>query len=117
MNLTKFDKIVKWTAYSIEAAMVITIIALSIAVGAKNHKIKEYKAAMKYQSGIVDSLNRTVNDLWGQECIRVETSCIINNKGLVNVSQTNQISKTIATYTRGEVLMALDSLQSINNEK
>lgn len=117
MNVTKFEKIIKWIAYGIEAAMVITIIALSIAVGHKNKVIKQYKDAMNYQSEIVDSLNRTVKDLWSMDCIRVETSCIINNKGLVNVSQTNQISKTIATYTRGECLMALDSLQRVNNEK
>lgn len=117
MNVTKLDKIVKWVAYTIEAAMVITIIALSIAVGHKNKVIKQYKDAMNYQSEIVDSLNRTVKDLWSMDCIRVETSCIINNKGLVNVSQTNQISKTIATYTRGECLMALDSLQRVNNQK
>lgn len=117
MNVTKLDKIVKWIAYGIEAAMVITIIALSIAVGAKNHKIKEYKAAMKYQSGIVDSLNRTVNDLWGQDCIKVDVICNVQMKGMVNIQQSTQVAKSVATYTRGEVLMAMDSLNRINNEK
>lgn len=117
MNLSNFDKIVKWVRIGIEAAFLVVFVVLCIAVGAKNHKIKEYKAAMKYQSEIVDSLNRTVNDLWGQECVKVDVICNIQQKGVVNLNQSTQIAKSVATYTRGEVLMALDSLDRINNGK
>ena len=44
----------------------------------------------------------------------VNNTVVINQKGLVNTTQANQISKTVATYTREEVLHALDS---INNQK
>lgn len=117
MNLSKFDKAVKWIRIGIEAAFIAVFVILCVAVGAKNHKIKRYKDAMKYQSGIVDSLNRTVNDLWGQECIKVDVICNIQQKGVVNLNQSTQIAKSVATYTRGEVLMAMDSLKRANNQK
>ena len=101
----------------IEAAFIAVFVILCVAVAKKNQTIRRQKEALEFQCGVTDSLQRTVNDLASMDCIRVETSCIINNKGLVNVSQTNQISKTIATYTRGEVLMAMDSLKRANNDK
>lgn len=113
----KAFKAVKYIAYGLEAAFLVVFIILCIAVSHKNKVIGEYREALRYQCEITDSLNRTVNDLWGQECVRVETSCIINNKGLVNLNQTNQISKSIATYTRGEMVMALDSVRRANNVK
>lgn len=113
---TKIYRIAKWVTYGLLTAFLAVFVALCIAVGAKNHKIKEYKAAMKYQSEIVDSLNRTVNDLWGQECIHIESTIQLTQKGLINTSAANNISRSVNEITRGELLMALDSLQRMNNE-
>lgn len=108
-------KIVKWIRIGIEAAFVIVFIALSIAVGSKNRKINTLKKDLRSQTETVDSLKNRCDRLGEVDCITVETSCIINNKGLVNVAQTNQISKTVATYTKDEVLSAWDSLQVMKN--
>ena len=118
--MTLTEKTVKWVkgvAYGLEAAFLVVFIILCVAVGHKNAKIKEYWEALKFQCEVTESLQRAVNDMAGMECIRVETSCIINNKGLVNVAQTNQISRSVSSYTKGEVLAALDSLRAVNKGK
>lgn len=115
--MTTIYKWAKAIAYSLSAAFVAVFIILCIAVGVKNHKIKEYKEALKFQCEVTDSLQRTVNDLWGQECVKVDVICNIQQKGLVNVQQTTQVAKSVATYTRGEMVMALDSVRRANNEQ
>lgn len=111
----KAFKAVKYIAYTLEAAFLVVFVILCIAIAKKNATIKEYKEAMKYQSEIVDSLNQSVKDLWGMDCIKVDVICNIQQKGVVNVQQSTQVAKSVATYTRGEVLMALDSLKRANN--
>ena len=117
MNLTKFDKAVKWIRIGIEAAFIAVFVILCVAVGAKNHKIKQYREALKYQCEISDSLNQTVKDLWSMPAISVDVACNIQQKGLVNLQQTTQIARSVSEMTRGEVLMAMDSLQRVNNQK
>lgn len=104
---------IKWIRIGIEGAFLLTFILLCVAVGVKNKTIKRQKATIKAQTETVDSLQNRCDRLGAVDCITVETSCIINNKGLVNVAQTNQISKTVATYTRDEVLAAMDSLNNL----
>ena len=113
----KIKKIAKWITIGIEAAFIIVFVALCITVAKKNSTIKQYKEALKYQCEVTDSLNKTVNDLWGQECIRVDVICNVQQKGVVNFQQSTQVAKSVATYTRGEVLMAMDSLNRANNLK
>lgn len=114
MNISKFDKIVKCVAYGVLAAMVVTIIALSIAVGAKNRTIKAYRQQAKAKTEEYAGLQAYADSLAKLECVTVNNTVVINQKGLINTTQANQISKTVATYTREEVLHALDS---INNQK
>ncbi len=110
-------KVIKWIAYGIEAAIVALLIILCITVGAKNKKIKAYKATVKAQTETIDSLKAKCDQLWGMDCITVNTICNIQQKGLVNTTASTQISKSVAEYTRGEVLMALDSITKANNTK
>ena len=117
MNVTKLDKIIKWIAYGIETAMVITIIALGIAVGVKNKAIKGYKQQLKGQTEEYAGLQAYADSLAKLECVTVNNTVVIQQKGLVNTTQANLISKTVATYTREELVSALDSLNRINNEK
>lgn len=112
----KIYRIAKWVAYGLLTAFLAVFVALCIAVGAKNHKIKEYKQAMTYQTRIMDSLNSRCCDLEGMPVLSVEVQCNIQQKGLVNLQQTTQIARSIAEMTKGEVLAAMDSLQRMNNE-
>lgn len=111
----KIKKIAKWITIGIEAAFIIVFVALCITVAKKNSTIKQYKEALKYQCEISDSLNQTVKDLWTMPALSVEVQCQIQQKGLVNLQQTTQIARSIAETTRGEVLMAMDSLKRANN--
>lgn len=117
MNLTKLDKIVKWVAYGIEAAMVITIVALSIAVGAKNRTIKAYRQQLKAQTEEYAGIQAYADSLAKLECVSVANTIVVNQKGLVNTTAANQISRTVATYTREEIISALDSLRRVNNDR
>lgn len=107
MVITKGIRI---TCYAVIAAFILSYIALAVATGVQRHRINEYKEALTMQCAITDSLNHTVNDLWGQECIRVENTIQITQKGLVTVNQANNISRSVSEITRGELLMAMDSL-------
>lgn len=113
----KAFKAVKWTAYTLEAAFLVVFIILCVAVGAKNKTIKACKQQVKAQTETIDSLNCVVGRLWGMDCITVNTICNIQQKGLVNTTASTQISKSVAEYTRGEILMALDSVTRANNGK
>lgn len=112
----KAYKAIKWTAYAIEAAILVVFIILCVAVNKKNAKIREYRDALEYQCLITDSLNGTVKDLWSMPAISVDVACNIQQKGLVNLQQTTQIARSVSEMTRGEVLMALDSMQRANKE-
>ena len=113
----KAAKAVKWTAYCIEAAFLIVFILLCVAVSSKNKTIKAQKNTIKAQIETIDSLKAKCDQLWGMDCITVNTICNIQQKGLVNTTASTQISKTVAEYTRGELVTALDSISKANNGK
>ena len=93
------------------------VIILCIAIAKKNATIREQKAEIKAFTEQVDSLNGVVGRLWGMDCITVNTVCNIQQKGLVNTTASTQISKSVAEYTRGELVMALDSITKANKGK
>lgn len=110
--MTITNNTIRWIRIAIEGLFIIVFVGLCIAVGVKNKTIRQAKSTIKFQTETIDSLQKRCDKLGAVDCITVETSCIINNKGLVNVAQTNQISKTVAHYTRDEVLAAMDSLNN-----
>ena len=117
MDYTKIHKWAKGIAYGLIGAFLGVFILLCVAVGAKNKTIKKYKEAQKAQIEYAEKVNAYADSLARLECVTVNNTVVINQKGIVNTTQANQISKTVATYTREEVLHALDSLQRINNGK
>lgn len=110
----KIYKIANWIAYGIIAAFVVVFIILCISVGAKNKTIKAYKGQIKAQTEEYAGLQAYADSLAKLECVTVNNTVVINQRGLVNTTQANQISKTVATYTREEVLHALDSINKAN---
>lgn len=101
----------------IEAAFLLTFILLCVAIGVKNKKIMEYKAREKANTEVVDSLKAKCDQLWGMDCITINVIANLQQKGVVNLNQSTQISRSIAELTRGELLMALDSVTNANNTK
>ena len=116
LDILKVRKVAKGIAYGILIAFVAVFITLCIAVGAKNKKLKEYKKGAAYQTELIAKANAKADSLAKLECVSISNTIVINQKGLVNTTQANQISKTVATYTRQEILEALDSLRTANNE-
>ena len=110
-------KTIKWIAAAIEAAFLIVFILLAITVGVKNKTIKAQKQQIKAQIETIDSLKAKCDQLWGMDCITINTVCNITQKGLVNTTASTQISKTVAQYTRGELVAALDSISRMDNVK
>jgi len=110
MDYLKINKVAKWITYSLMAAFVVVFIILCVAVGQKNKAIKKLKSNYTDQTELVIKANARADSLAKLECVTVNNTVVINQKGLVNTTQANQISKTVATYTRDEVLHALDSL-------
>ena len=110
MDYLKMNKWAKWIAYGIMTAFVVVFIALCIAVGVKNKTIKSLKAKEYDQTEYVANLRSYADSLAKLNCITVTANVIVNQKGLVNMQQATQISKSVATATREEVLHALDTL-------
>lgn len=108
------SKWIKSAMYALVGAFLGVFILLCIAVNAKNKTIKRLKANQMDQTELVLRANARADSLAKLECVTVNNTVVINQKGLVNVQQANQISKTVATYTREEVLHALDSLNKVN---
>lgn len=104
------NKWAKGVAYGFVGAFIGVFILLCIAVAAKNKTIKTLKAKEYDQTEYVANLRSYADSLAKLECVTVNTTIVMNNKGLVNVNQTNAISRTVAEYTRGEVIAALDSI-------
>lgn len=110
MDYLKMNKWAKWIAYGIMTAFVVVFILLCVAVGVKNKTIKTLKAKEYDNTEYVANLRAYADSLAKLECVTVNNTVVINQKGLVNTTQANQISKTVATYTRDEVIHALDSI-------
>lgn len=104
------NKWVNGVIYGFVGAFVGVFILLCIAVNAKNKTIRTLKAKQYDQTEYVANLRSYADSLAKLECVTINTTIVMNNKGLVNVNQTNQISRTVAEYTRGEVIAALDSI-------
>lgn len=113
----KAFKAVKYIAYTLEAAFLVVFVILCVALNSKNRTIREQKAELKAFTEQVDSLNGVVGKLWGMDCITVNVIANLQQKGVVNLNQSTQISKSVAEYTRGEILMALDSVTKANKVK
>lgn len=103
----------KWlrsAIYAFVGAFVGVFILLCITVSEKNKTIKRLKSNYTDQTEYVANLRSYADSMAKLECVTVNTTIVMNNKGLVNVNQTNAISRTVAEYTRGEVIAALDSI-------
>lgn len=100
------DKKIKIIAYCIEAAIIIILIALAVAVGAKNRTIKAQKSEITNLQEQVDSLKKDVRTLGAMDAITVNATFNVNNKNIfsVNTTQANQVMKTYAELTRKEIL-------------
>lgn len=109
------NKWVKSAIYAFVGAFVGVFILLCITVSAKNKTIKRLKSNYTDQTELVLKANARADSLAKLNCISVTSNVIVNQKGLVNLQQATQISKSVATATRGEVLMAIDSLNKLNN--
>ena len=100
------DKKIKIIAYCIEAAIIIILIALAVAVGTKNRTIKAQKSEITNLQEQVDSLKNDVRTLGAMDAITVNATFNVNNKNIfsVNTTQANQVMKTYAELTRKEIL-------------
>lgn len=100
------DKKIKIIAYCIEAAIIIILIALAVAVEAKNRTIKAQKSEIANLQEQVDSLKKDVRTLGAMDAITVNATFNVNNKNIfsVNTTQANQVMKTYAELTRKEIL-------------
>lgn len=111
------NNIIKWIAYGIEAAFLIVFIVLCVAISAKNKTIRTQKQQLKAQIETIDSLKLKCDQLWGMDCVSISVICNLQQKGVVNLNQSTQISKSVAEYTRGELLTAIDSLNKVNKKQ
>lgn len=97
------------------SVIVIGLVLACIGLGIKSSKVGIYKDTIKAQTAKIDSLQRKCDELGNMDCITVNTTFEINNKNIlsVNTTQANNISRTYASYTKKEVLAALDSLNKL----
>lgn len=102
-------KTIKIIAYCIEAAIIITLIALAVATGAKNRTIKAQKAEISNLQCQVDSLSKYNKQLAGINGINVEVTFQFTQKNVLSFSANNcqNIAKEVAQMTRGEILDSL----------
>lgn len=107
-------KLIKWVSIAIETALIVTFILLCVAVGVKNKKLKQYKEGVAYQTELIASANARADSLAKLECVTITNTIVVNQKGLVNTTAANQIAKTVASYSREEILEAIDSLNKTN---
>lgn len=99
-------KTIKIIAYCIEAAIIITLIALAVATGAKNRTIKAQKSEIANLQEQVDSLSKYNKQLAAINGINVEVTFQLTQKNVLSFSANNcqNIAKEVAQMTRGELL-------------
>lgn len=116
MNM--IPKYIKIAAYVIEAAIVVTLIALAIATGAKNRTIKAQKAEIANLQEQVDSLEKQCNELAMLESLHVEVAFQFTQKNVLSFSANNMqnIAKEICYLTRGELLDSLKSAKGLKDQ-
>jgi hypothetical protein len=110
MDYSKIYRIAQWVAHVMWVALVIVTVILAIGVSQKNKTLKRMKAERYEQTEMLYKANMRADSLAKLDCITVNSTIVINQKGLVNLQQANQISRSVATYTRDEVLQAIDSM-------
>ena len=100
------SKTVKIIAYCLEAAIIISLIALAIATGVKNRTIKAQKVEIINLQEQVDSLSKYNKQLAAINGINVEVSFQLTQKNVLSFSANNcqNIAKEVAQMTRGEIL-------------
>ena len=99
-------KYIKIIAYCIEAAIIVILIALAIATGAKNRTIKAQKSEIANLQEQVNSLSKYNKQLAGINGINVEVTFQFTQKNVLSFSANNcqNIAKEVAQMTRGEIL-------------
>lgn len=103
-------KAINIAAYCILALMVVTIIALSAAVKAKNTKINNLKYEVEVVNSQCDSLMTLCTQLANMEAIHCEVTLEVKNTAVFGVNRNGDInleSKQLATYLRKEILDSL----------
>lgn len=111
------ENVIRWIRIAIEGTFLLVFIALAVTVAVKNKTIKKLKSNYTDQTELVLKANARADSLAKLNCISVTSNVIVNQKGLVNLQQATQISKSVATATREEVLNALDSLNNVNKNQ
>lgn len=106
MTISKTLKIV---AYTIEAAIIVALIALAVTVGVKNKQLKQCRQQIEEQTVVIDSLNNHCDELAMMESLRVEVTFQFTQKNVLSFSANNMqnIAKEICYLTRGELLDSL----------
>lgn len=97
----------------VAAVFIIVFGILCITINAKNNKIKELKKGAVDQTELVLKAQARADSLAKLECVTISNTIVVNQKGLINTTAATQISKTVATYTREEILDAIDSLNKV----
>lgn len=117
--MTISNNILKWIRLGIEAALILVIVSLSIAVGVKNKSIRVLKEQVRTECAYADSIQKKCDQYAGMDGISVSTTFVINNKNIMSLTSNavSNVTRNYAVMTKQEVLNALDSLQRVNNEK
>lgn len=108
------QKIVKFIAYAIQIALIVTIITLSCVISNRNVKYRSAQSQVKALTEQVDSLTRINKALGAEVCYTVNCTINLTSKNImgVNTINSNNIAKTVATTTRQELFALRDSLEN-----
>ena len=117
MDYNRINNIAKWVARVVWVAFVVVAVALCVAVSQKNKTIRKLKNECKAQTEYAYMANARCDSLAKLDCVTITNTIVINQKGVVNTTQANQISRTITTYTRDEILKAIDSLNKAKHTR
>lgn len=113
----KARTIVNIVSYCILAAMIITIIALSAAVSNKNKKLKAKKYEIEVLQQRADSLTSLCSQLAKMDAVHCDVTIMVKNTaafGSIHAGDLNANIEQIATYTRGELLKAMNERKDTN---
>lgn len=112
------DKKIKIVAYVMEALILAVLVALAIAVGAKNKQLKQCRQQIAEQTVVIDSLKKQCNELAMLESLHVEVAFQFTQKNILSFSANNcqNIAKEICYLTRGELLDSLKSAKGLKDQ-
>ncbi len=100
----------KWTnilSYVIGIGVIVSILAMSVAISSKNKKIKTLKSDLKQKELVIDSLEKRCAKLGEMEAISVKTTFEVKNINTLGIQHTGniqQLSESYASYTRSYLL-------------